>query len=289
MAAYQPRADEMPRRLRLHPALRRRQGHRGRAAAAAFTLLELLVVIGIIGILASISLPSIRALSQGHATDSGSRQLLDDLGNARLLALSTRSTVCMVFVPSDPLQQVSRIQASNLSAAEKKAQITLLTNVLYRGPYMDYALYSLRTVGDQPGRSTPHYLTGWKRLPDGVYITPSKLVDLGNQWDAVANSVVATNRPLPYAAFPFPNIDSPAMRMPYIAFDPSGQVTYLDGAQPIYRGEALSLTRGSILFPPAAVAAAQPLNIVATPPGNSTEITVNWLTGRARVVAPVIP
>ena len=68
-------------------------------AAAAFTILELLVVITIIGILAAVGLPAIRGMTKSNSLVAADRQLLDDLGYARLRAIADHTTVFVVFVP----------------------------------------------------------------------------------------------------------------------------------------------------------------------------------------------
>src|SRR4051812_45868760 len=74
----------------------------------AFTLIELLVVISIIGILAAILAPAVSHLLKGDNTLAATRQMLDDCARARQMAISQRTTVYMVFVPtnfwSDPFK-----------------------------------------------------------------------------------------------------------------------------------------------------------------------------------------
>src|SRR5208282_459333 len=67
----------------------------------AFTLLELLVVISILGILAALTVPVLKNFGKSDATLGASRQLLDGVARARQLAMSDRTTVYMVFVPTN--------------------------------------------------------------------------------------------------------------------------------------------------------------------------------------------
>src|SRR5688572_21138075 len=66
----------------------------------AFTLIEMLVVIAIIGILAAISLPVLSNF-RGENLAGGVRQLMGDINRARQLAISQRTTVYMVFMPTN--------------------------------------------------------------------------------------------------------------------------------------------------------------------------------------------
>ena len=67
----------------------------------AFTLIEMLTVIAIIGIIAALSVPVINNFGKSNVTVSASRQMLDAVGYARQLAMSQRTTVYMVFVPTN--------------------------------------------------------------------------------------------------------------------------------------------------------------------------------------------
>jgi prepilin-type N-terminal cleavage/methylation domain-containing protein len=137
----------------------------------AFTLIELLVVISIMGILAALAIPAIKAFGRAEATHSATRQMLDDLGRARQLALSQRTTVYMIFCPSnfwlDPayaaLPQTEKDKAAKL----------------YDKQLNSYTFVSLRSVGDQPGRPTPRYLAPWRSLPDGNFIANWKFAPRG--------------------------------------------------------------------------------------------------------------
>lgn len=256
-----------------------------------FTLIELLVVVAIIGILAASSAPAIRSLTQSNTVASGSRQMLDELAYARQLAISARRTVYLVLVPPSMRDHVPNLQ--RVPAGARQTQMLRQFTNLVNGQYTAYALFSRRTVGDQPGRQTPRYLTEWKHLPEGMFFATNKFIDLGNGWTNVANtSLDITNRPLPFAWFPFPAADSPEMRLPYIAFDPAGRLAYEGQFKPNFPEAALTISRGSIFYPKDArgnfqIGAAA--DVVATPRTNRIDVLVNWLTGRPKVLELKLP
>lgn len=262
--------------------------------ARSFTLLELLVVIGIIALLAATSVPAIRSISRTNTVAAGNRQMLDDLAYARRLAITGRRTVYVVFVPPTMRTHFDTVRKEIRGPVQQRQILRQLTN-LVSGQYTAYALFSRRTVGDQPGRQTPRYLTPWRSLPDGIFVATNKFIDLGDEWTKEVDKRFAkqyTNRPLPYAEFPFPTANSPELRMPYIAFDPAGRVFYEERKYPSGKDQQdawITLCRGSIFYRkspqmPWAFDLSAPPDVVETPRGNRTDIRVNWLTGRAQAV-----
>jgi prepilin-type N-terminal cleavage/methylation domain-containing protein len=248
---------------------------RGRPAlvcrATAFTLIELLIVIVIIGILASIGLPAMKGIGQANLTAAANRQILDDLGLARLKAINERTTVYVVFIPPNIFQ---KIDAERNNPQELRSLSNLIS-----GQFTAYALISARTVGDQPGQATPRYLTDWKALPDGMLIPPykydSKLSTQPNLYSRAFN----TNH------FPFPRATSSPFPLPYIAFNSQGQLVS-------QHDELIPLAKGSIFFPRdnRGNYVKGDADVQLTPPGSTTNnfqyVRINWLTGRPKVELP---
>ncbi len=262
---------------------------RGRGGVA-FTLIELLIVIGIIGILAVTSLPAIRSLTQVNTQASGERQVLDDLALARQRAINNRRTVYIVFTPPNVGQHLRAVQNSR-DPDRQRAEILLRT--LFDRQYASYALFSRKSVGDQPGRQTPQYLTDWNDLPGGMLFLTNRFVLLGkSQWESASASLSLTNRPLAYGVFPFPTAASPLIQAPYIAFDAQGRIFYDDDRKPARPGEAVSLARGSAFYQRDVTGAVLPdsvPDVALSPPTNRVDILVNWLTGRAEVQTYEMP
>ena len=200
-------------------------------ARLAFTLIEMLVVLGIIGILAAMTLPSFKNAGKGNLTESATRQLLDDLAYARLKAMGTRTKVYVVFSPD-----------LNWFGALSPANIQFLTtnsaaNNVIGGQLTSYALYSPRSVGDQPGQSTPRYLTDWRSLPDGVLFPASAFRQNG-----IFHNLVGS--PQTGQLIPADEVPGAAMLpLPFIAFDELGR---LFGRS---TNIAISLIEGSIMHP----------------------------------------
>jgi prepilin-type N-terminal cleavage/methylation domain-containing protein len=242
----------------------------------AFTLLELLIVIGVIAILASISIPAIKGITQSNLLAAANRQLLDDLAFARLKALNERTTVYVVFIPPSIFQRLA------LESNPKERRY--ITN-LVSGQYTSYALLASRTVGDQPGQATPHYITEWKALPEGMLIAPYKFTNAPPP-ELVRLGINEYLRPFAYeGALPFPNSRSARLaefRLPYIAFNAQGQLTS-------ERDEIIPLARGSIFYPKNASGqyTTAPADVQLTPPNQEFQfVRINWLTGRAKVEVP---
>ncbi len=265
---------------------------------AAFTLIELIMVIAIIGVVAALAMPILSNFRKGDAMLAATRQMLDAVARARQLAISHHTTVYMVFAPptlwSDPFYQ-----NANLTAPERVSA----TNVLEK-QLTGYAFVSLRTVGDQPGRHTPRYLSSWQSLPDSSFIPNWKFELLNNQFlqftpDPLRPGEVYVVRGFNRAnvpggpAIPFPSVDTaynappvtPYAVLPYIAFDYLGRL--VSG-----RDEYIPLAHGSVL--PArdprtkALLTTSAPSALESPSGNSTNISFNlvhidWLTGRARL------
>jgi len=241
-----------------------------RRGREAFTLLELLVVLAIIGLLAAIGLPKLKGIGQANAGISAQRQLLDDIALARQRAIANRSDVYLVFVP----RQIINFDPSTYATAREKR---VFTNLL-AGQYTAYALVAARQVGDQPGVNTRHYLTDWRTLPAGMFISTYKF---GNIPDALGVKPFATN------SIPFPLATSTAINLPSIAFNYLGQLAS-------DTDEVVPLVRGSIFYHRDANGQLdrQAPDILESPAGNSTNvynhIRIDWLTGRARVEQPQI-
>jgi prepilin-type N-terminal cleavage/methylation domain-containing protein len=280
----------------------------------AFTLIELLTVIAIIGILAALLAPVLKNFSKPDVTVAATRQLLDDCARARQLAISGRTTVFMVFIPTN-FWGNNPVTPNGLAwnALPTLIKSSSVVTQLYGAQWNGYMMVSLRNVGDQPGRPSPKDLLSVKTLPSGAFIAPFKFT-APNYLSGIAPPI-PTNRPdLPIYGFlytntiPFPtanvltnagppNIDYlgtfesiGGLNLPYIAFNYLGQLTTGDGTVLPY-DENIPLDYGSIAEP-VSLTSKLPIqglpSVIESPPGNSTNsaynvIHIDRITGRARL------
>jgi prepilin-type N-terminal cleavage/methylation domain-containing protein len=256
------------------------------ANSSAFTLIEMLVVIAILGIIAGLAVPALKNLGKSDATVSAARQLLDDIGRARQLAISQRTTVSMVFVPTNFWNRL--VFAQTNTADQWTATKNLCDNQL-----TGYIFIGSGTVGDQPGRHNVHYLSSWQNLPEGTFIAQLKFAppnQLVPPLIAIPNN---PNSPFPIDGFitnsvPFPLETNLAAVMPCIVFDSFGHLLDQSG-QIATRHEYIPLAHGSVYAaadPNTKNYQLSPPSVLEIPPGNSTNISANVvdidpLTGRA--------
>ena len=233
-----------------------------------FSLIELLVVIAIIGLLSAVTLPSLKGLNKSNALTTTNRQLVDDLHLARTMAINNRSPVFMVFL-TPVISDVGLLQGLPDTELERLVE-------LIPGQYSAYALYTVRSAGDQLGELNPRFLTDWKFLPDGVFFQTNKF-NPDPQFLNVGNPV--------FRAFPTQLVEffttGRQMPLPTLGFNAQGQL--ISG-----RDEVLTFREGSVFVPRDANGNPQvgPIDIVDKSGGDDHHVYINWLTGRAKAVVP---
>ena len=253
------------------------------------------MVIAILGILAAIAMPTLKNFRAQDALAASTRQLLDDVARARQYAISQRTTVYMIFCPSNfwnaavpyaptfPPSRFSSLPAKEIARAAK----------LFDKQLTGYTFVTLRSVGEQPGRQSPRYLSSWRELPEGAIIpafkfnpptTFTSITDFSltpNRYYDVYGFAVTNNIPFPSADAALAPGAQPYVPLPYIAFNHLGQL--VSG-----RDEFIPVARGSVNYSRTnGIAAALSPSLSESPAGNSTNafmlVHIDWLTGRARL------
>ncbi len=263
--------------------------HGSKSNDVAFTLIELLMVITIIGLIAALAAPTLRNFRKGDATLAATQQMLDAVARARQLAISQRTTIYMVFVPTNYWNDPA---AGSWGAADKGAAVKLADKIL-----TGYNFISLRTVGDQPGQNNPRYMSAWQTLPESTMIAFEKFNLTRNNY-----YTIAANPPPPASfaiygfdvtngiPFPLPTTlpgsgPNPYPVLPYIAFDYQGRL--LSG-----QDEYIPIAQGAVtvIRDPNRVAVLGPSATTVSVQENTNNvynlIHIDWLTGRARVERP---
>ena len=249
-----------------------------RRGLLAFTLIELLLVITIIGLLAALGLPHLKGWGEANSMTAATSQLVADLSYARQKAISSRSSVYVVFISPTVVDSAFY---GTLSPSDKPAHSNLLS-----GQFTTYALYAPGSVGDQPGRPNRKYLTPWKSLPEKIFIATGKF---DNPVGRMAiNDLVL--RPLTNISVPFPKVIDSGKKLPLpcLIFNSQGQLASEQNGS-AYENAVIALTRGSIFYSRDANGGLlfNAADVQETPPGNSVNnknyIVIDWLTGRARL------
>jgi len=256
----------------------------------------LLVVVGIIAVLTSITLPAMKGLGRSATSKGATRQLMEDLRYARQIALRNRSTVYVVFTPTNIWDIIKNVDSEMLPPRKKDPRLLSLTNMLEK-QFSGYAVMSMRSVGDQPGQSHPNYLTEWKKLPDGMLIAPYKFMawrkgkheygrNQGHEYsDGFLRDHFYGHPPQP-PLVPFPLADSSPARLPHVAFNSRGQLVKRDGfgkLVPAGRDEIIPLVEGSVFHERDRFGNYLPRRPDVLATGGFSEVAERWYHTRIRV------
>ena len=216
----------------------------------------MLVVISILGILAGLAVPALKNLGKSNVNVSASRQLLDDVGRARQLAIANRTTVYMVFLPTNfwTIQSPKSVQSAWLGTPDARPSATAVTNLVDK-QLTGYTFISLGTVGDQPGRHNWRYLAPWQSLPDGVFIAAQKFLLPGSPptaipdpaWQADYNRGPINGFTNVYVPFPTAT-NQTLVSLPAIAFDYSGRLVSEVDSSGNYHDAYIPLAKGGVNF-----------------------------------------
>ena len=272
----------------------------------------MLTVIAIIGIIAGLSVPLLKNFGKSDISVSASRQMLDDIGHARQLAMSQRATVYMVFLPTNFWVSGGSawLSAVNANAQSAAAFTNLLDKQLTGYTFMAYG-----ALGDQPGQHQWHYLAPWQSLPDGVYIPLWKFYNPAGTAFSFSDPMNPNNyfniNPFSTNSFPAPTTNAnQSLTLSYVAFNYLGQLANSSGQLltgpttpgygydndfvgggvdiPIAQGAVMPYidqTTHALLITTPSGQTGSP-QVVENPPGNTTNISYNVihidaLTGRA--------
>ncbi len=261
--------------------------------STGFTLVEMLTVLAIMAIIAALAVPAFKNFGHADAMTAADQQMLNDVARARQLAIGQRTTVYMIFVPTNFW--------NTMSFAKRSMSAT--TNLCDK-QLTGYTFAAYGQVGDQPGQHQWHYLAPWQSLPEGIFIAEQKFNEPTNRFYTVTDPLgsgksyniygfnLSSIIPFPTETNSIPPFTYPFV--PYIAFNYLGQLTD-DGQTVAPRHEYIPLARGSVLpgvDPNTKTFQLRPPQVYEVPPGNSTNayniIEIDSLTGRATLAEPKI-